>query len=190
MTFHLYLNCLFIPCRVMRNKQVTTWKMKTKKPELVIESVRTFADPKFGVDLFKLESPLTAQDVPGVDGEGADKAQALFDEMGQAAGRPWVMLSAGAGKEDFRRILTHAYKAGAAGYLAGRAIWLDAFQHFPDWDAIRNGLRNDAAPYMKTLNDLTDAQATPWFNHPNFIESGVDVAPADETFRAQYKSWS
>ncbi len=33
-------------------------EMRSKRPELVLESVRTFADPKYGVDLFKLESPL------------------------------------------------------------------------------------------------------------------------------------
>ena len=59
----------------------------------------------------------------------------MFDHLGRAAGRPWVMLSAGAGKDDFRRILTFAYRAGASGYLAGRAIWWDAFQSFPDLDA-------------------------------------------------------
>ena len=30
--------------------------------------------------------------------------QALFDEMGRLAGRPWVMLSAGAGKAEFRNV--------------------------------------------------------------------------------------
>lgn len=165
-------------------------EMKSKKSELVIESVRTFADPKFGVDLFKVESPMAAGDVPGTDGDGADAAQALFDELGKAADRPWVMLSAGAGKEDFRRILTHAYKAGASGFLAGRAIWLDAFQAFPDWNAIRQGLREDAAPYMKSLNALTDAEATPWIEHKNFKNAGANVAPADETFRVHYQGWS
>ena len=86
-------------------------EMKTKKPELVLESVRTFADAKYGVDLFKLESPLAADDVPGVGGAGWEAAQELFDALGQAAGRPWVMLSAGAGMAAFRNILTHAYRA-------------------------------------------------------------------------------
>jgi len=31
-------------------------EMKTKRPELVLESVETFAAPRFGVDLFKVES--------------------------------------------------------------------------------------------------------------------------------------
>ncbi len=162
-------------------------EMKTKKPELVIESVRTFADDRYGVDVFKLESPLAASDTPGVDGDDAEEAQRYFDELGAAAGRPWVMLSAGAGKEEFRKVLTHAYRAGASGYLAGRAIWLEAFQAFPDWDAIRNGLRQDAASYMRALNELTDADATPWTQHPKFDQTGGDIAPNNETFRIHYQ---
>lgn len=66
--------------------------------------------------------------------------------MGRIAGRPWVMLSAGAGKLQFRNILTHVYRAGASGYLAGRAIWLDAFAHFPDWTRINAELSCEAWP--------------------------------------------
>ncbi len=161
-------------------------EMRTKKPELVLESVRAFADPKFGVDVFKLESPLAAEDVPGVGRDGWQDAQTWFDQLGDAAGRPWVMLSAGAGMAEFRNILTHAYKAGASGYLAGRAIWLKAFQHFPDWDAMRAGLRGDAAAYMRDLNALTDAEATPWTAHPCFGGAHVTVTPADAGFRHAY----
>ena len=164
-------------------------EMRTKKPELVLESVRTFADPKFGVDVFKLESPLAADDVPGLGEDGADGAQMWFDELNEAAGRPWVMLSAGASMEAFRRILTHAYAAGASGYLAGRAIWLKAFQNFPEWDAIRSSLRSEGVPYMQDLNELTDAQALPWFEHQQFKQTGADVSPNDADFRHAYEGF-
>ena len=163
-------------------------EMKTKKPELVLESVRTFADPKYGVDLFKLESPLAAEDVPGVGAEGAEEAQHWFNAMNEVAGRPWVMLSAGAGMDDFRRILTQAYEAGASGYLAGRAIWQKAFQSFPDWDAIRGALRAEAIDYMRDLNALTDEKAMPWQAHDCF-NGDVDVAPADASFREHYEGF-
>jgi tagatose 1,6-diphosphate aldolase len=164
-------------------------EMKSKHPKLVLESVRTFADPKFGVDLFKLESPLAAADVPGVGAPGWEDAQDWFDEIGKAAGRPWVMLSAGAGMEEFSRVLSHAYRAGASGYLAGRAIWLKAFQHFPDWDAIRRELRGEAVDYMRSLNTLTDRSAQPWHTHPCFGEGGARVEPADARFRHVYQGF-
>ena len=161
-------------------------EMKSKHPEFVLESVRTFADPKFGVDLFKLESPLAAADVPGVGAPGWEEAQRWFDAVGAAAGRPWVMLSAGAGMEEFRRILSHAYRAGASGYLAGRAIWLKAFEQFPDWDAMRRGLRGEAVEYMRSLNELTERTALPWHAHPCFGAGGARIQPADASFRHVY----
>jgi tagatose 1,6-diphosphate aldolase len=161
-------------------------EMRTKRADHVLKSVETFAAPEFRVDLFKLESPVAAADVPGVDGEGAAEVQALFDEMGRLAGRPWVMLSAGAGMAAFRRIMTHAYRAGASGYLAGRAIWAEPFRAFPDWEAIRQGLRQQAVPYMQDLNALTDAEALPWHNHPVYGADGPGLAHPDASFRTHY----
>ena len=161
-------------------------EMKTKQAQLVIDSVRAFADPRFGVDLFKLESPVPASDVPEPGSPGAAAVQALFDELDRAAGRPWVMLSAGAGMTEFRRVLHYAYSAGASGYLAGRAIWLEAFQRFPDWDGIRDELRGAAVPYMRELNELTGAMARPWHTHPCYGAAGARIEPADSTFRHVY----
>jgi len=161
-------------------------EMKTKQARLVIDSVRAFADPRFGVDLFKLESPVPAGDVPEPGAPGSEAVEALFHELDRAAGRPWVMLSAGAGMADFRRVLHYAYRAGASGYLAGRAIWLEAFQRFPDWDGIRDQLRGEAVPYMRDLNSLTDAAARPWHTHPCYGAAGARVEPADSTFRHVY----
>jgi tagatose 1,6-diphosphate aldolase len=161
-------------------------EMRTKQAGLVIDSVRAFADPSFGVDLFKLESPVPAADVPEPGAPGSDAVQGLFHELDRAAGRPWVMLSAGAGMAEFRRVLHYAYAAGASGYLAGRAIWLEAFQHFPDWDGIRDALRSESVPYMRGLNALTDAAARPWHSHPCYGPGGARVEPADSRFRHAY----
>ena len=165
-------------------------EMKSKHPQLVLDSVHTFADPKFGVDLFKLESPLAAADVPGVGAPGWEDAQRWFDALGAAAGRPWVMLSAGAGMEEFRRVLSHAYRAGASGYLAGRAIWLKAFSHFPNWDAIRADLAGEAVDYMRSLNVMTDQHAQPWHLHACYGADGARVEPADARFRHAYRGFA
>jgi len=161
-------------------------EMRGKDPHLVIDSVATFAAPEYGVDLFKLESPLAAGEVPGPGAPGSDAAQRWFDALGEAAGRPWVMLSAGAGMADFRRILSHAYAAGASGYLAGRAIWLEAFQAFPDWEAIRAGLAGAASAYMADLNRLTAEAAQPWHRHSCYGAQGACLATADASFRHHY----
>jgi tagatose 1,6-diphosphate aldolase len=156
-----------------------------KRTDHVLDSVSTFADPAFGVDLFKLESPLPASHIPDPDDSGTESVQDLFNELGRRAGRPWVMLSAGASPEEFRRILVFAARAGASGYLAGRAIWWRPFQNFPDLDLMAAELRSEAVPYMKELNRLTDALALPWFKHP-FYGDGPRLVGAGARFRHAY----
>jgi tagatose 1,6-diphosphate aldolase len=131
---------------------------------LVIESVRTFASPAFGVDLLKLESPVPAVLLPAEnDVSGVARTQSLFDEVGRVAGAiPWVMLSAGATRTQFRRVLGFAYRAGASGFLAGRAIWAEAMAAFPDLDACRAALRDSGVSYMRGLAALTGRRADGW----------------------------
>ena len=155
--------------------------MKGKKANDVLASVEEFAKPDYGVDVFKLESPVNA-----ADADGSAKVQAVFDEMGHLSGRPWVMLSAGAGKAEFREVLKHAFAAGASGFLAGRAIWLDAFQSYPDWDRIRTGLESGAVDYMAEISALADAEATNWAQHSCYGSGGARFVPADESFRHGY----
>jgi len=135
-----------------------------KHPEMVVQSVQAFADAKYGVDLFKLESPIPAGKLAphGNSAESQDQ-QRWFDAVGEACGgRPWVMLSAGAGMSEFENVLRYAYQAGANGYLAGRAIWWEALQQFPDIERVRAELNGKSSAYVQRLNALTDASATPF----------------------------
>ncbi|MGB3553764.1 MAG: tagatose 1,6-diphosphate aldolase, partial [Jannaschia sp.] len=157
-------------------------EMATKHSDHVLASVEAFAGADYGVDVFKLESPVPAKGIVAGDAS----VQALFDEMGRLAGRPWVMLSAGAGKADFRTVLEYAYAAGASGYLAGRAIWLDAFQAWPNLDAMRAGLMRDSVPYMDDLNALTDAKAMPWHDHAAYAGNGLAFVDPSAGFRHGY----
>lgn len=128
----------------------------------VIDSVHDFADEACGVDLFKLESPWPMSALPDPDGPGAAAAQAVFDAMGVACrGTPWVMLSAGAGPEAFGRAVTFAGRAGASGFLAGRAVWAEALQAWPDVEATRRRLRDDAVPVLQRLAERVKRVATP-----------------------------
>jgi tagatose 1,6-diphosphate aldolase len=138
-----------------------------KLPGLVIESVREFAKPEYGVDLLKLESPLSASSLPARDGSAAAlAAQKEFDAIGDICrerGIPWVLLSGGAAPEKFERVLEFAYAAGAGGFLAGRTIWLSAvLKNFPDRAAVAASLRKEGVAVLKRLNDLTTAKGTKW----------------------------
>ena len=137
-----------------------------KMPELVIESVREFAKPRYGVDLFKLESPLPGASLAARDGSETQRsAQRHFDDMGavcREAGIPWVMLSAGVTPRQFVRVMEYAYAAGAHGFLAGRAIWLDAMQHFPDLAHCAEQLARDGKASLDELAALTRRAGHAW----------------------------
>lgn len=137
-----------------------------KQPELVLESVREFAQPRYGVDLFKLESPLPGAALPARDGSAAhQQAQTYFDQLGticRDAGLPWVMLSAGVTSAQFARVMEYAYGAGANGFLAGRAIWWQAMQQFPDLSACEAALRRDGSLTLSELIALTKSQGRVW----------------------------
>ena len=132
----------------------------------VIDSLREFAKPTYGVDLFKLESPLAGPNLPATDGTAPHKAaQKWFNEIGcicREAGVPWVMLSAGVTPEQFLRVMVYAYAAGANGFLAGRAIWANGLQQFPDLAACHEALRTEGLQTLQSLTDLTRKVGQAW----------------------------
>jgi tagatose 1,6-diphosphate aldolase len=159
--------------------------LDANRTALVLESMRHFAGPEFGVDIYKLEPPAMLRGVPSPDGPQAAAVQAAYDRLGALTTRPWVLLSAAAGPDDFRRSLTYAYRAGASGYLYGRAIWQSAFERFPDMAAMERELDASSAPYVQGLNELTDRLATPWPRHPAW-QGGVVMAGDGPAFAEQY----
>jgi tagatose 1,6-diphosphate aldolase len=158
-----------------------------KRPDLVIETVREFAKPDYAIDIFKLETPVAANTVPAPEEESSAVAdtQAWFGRIDALLDRPWVMLSAGAGMEPFRRVLTYAFRAGASGYLAGRAIWWEAFKAWPDQAAFEAGLAAGGVGYMQRINEALRRDATPWWNRPAFAE-GLGMEPGGESFVERY----
>ncbi len=157
-----------------------------KMPDLVIESVREFAKPRYGVDLFKLESPLPGATLPARDGSDAQvSVQQHFDALGEicrGAGIPWVMLSAGVTSMQFVRVMEYAYAAGASGFLAGRAIWLDAMQHFPDLARCAEQLARDGKATLDELAALTRRAGHAW----RADYSAFDSLQAEGEFCAAY----
>lgn len=138
-----------------------------KRAAHVIDSVREFAKPEYGVDLFKLESPIPASSLPAMDGgREAMEASKHFEAIGEIcaeAGIPWVLLSAGASTEKFELVLRYSYAAGAQGFLAGRTIWLDAVQsHFPDQDAVLKALKSGGIEILQRFSEVTRKEAKPW----------------------------
>ena len=155
-------------------------EMKNKKADHVLGSVEEFSKKKYGVDVFKLESPVNANQITEDD-------LSSFKEMGDLAGRPWVMLSAGAGKNDFKNVLRLAFQAGCSGFLAGRAIWLDAFSHYPDWEEIESQLKGSSANYLSEISCFAEKQALPWNKHKCYSKEGSFFPYKTSEFRHVYE---
>ncbi len=162
-------------------------RLEAQRTRLVLDSMRDFASAEFGVDIYKLEPPFALRAVPDPDGAQAAAVQRAYDELGALTTRPWVLLSAAAGPADFERSLTYAYRAGASGYLCGRAIWQSAFERFPDMGALEHELESVSSRYVQALNALTDRLATPWQKHPAW-SGGVAMAGDGPAFAQQYPS--
>jgi tagatose 1,6-diphosphate aldolase len=105
------------------------------KPSLVERATRTFAAPEFGIDILKVELPVSFGHVEGL-GEPTmtmAEAEAAFRNAAAAAGDiPILYLSAGVTFEQFEAGLKLARCAGVdpAGFMCGRAVWSDAIGVF------------------------------------------------------------
>lgn len=148
--------------------------------DVVVESVREFAKPEYQVDLFKLESPVPPKIVNSTAVNSESDIQLAFDALGKAcsdADIPWVLLSAGVTTEQFVRLLGFAYKAGANGFLAGRAIWKAPLDAFPDIEATRKAMQSQGTDALLKIIDFTREQAHPvTINNPAYTACNADAA--------------
>lgn len=158
-----------------------------KRPEMVIDTVKEFRKERYGVDIFKLETPLPANTIadPDADSPESRSAQEWFNQIDLLLDRPWVMLSAGAGMEPFRRVLTYAFRAGASGYLAGRAIWWGAAEQFPDLDAFRAQIRAQGVPYAEKIQHTLQQYGRPWTEKMG-VKGEVRLSHAGPSFYENY----
>lgn len=153
------------------------------RTEHVLKSVEAFADPTFGVDIYKLETPCDADGL-ATDEQARQALTALFARMTACLQSPWVMLSAAAEPEDFAAVLRSAYAAGCNGFLAGRSIWKSAAEAYPDLPEVRKRLSLEGLPYLESLNQLTDKFGTHYEAH-----SAVPVASSVEHFPLAFEGF-
>jgi tagatose 1,6-diphosphate aldolase len=161
----------------------STDEFARKKPDLVIRSAREFSAPKYKVDVLKLEFPANLKKTREFCGGAFDgqEHQAVYQlsevrefcrQLNEAAGMPWVILSAGVGIEEFLIQVELATEAGASGFLCGRAIWKDAVPFYPDVARMEEWLRSEGAYNFVRANAYAH-RALPWFGHGRFREGVV-----------------
>lgn len=116
----------------------------------VVEGVRRFG--ALGVDVLKIQFPFDTS----ADSSRAAWADACA-EVDETSLVPWALLSEGRGFDEFRELVTIGCRAGASGFVAGRAIWGIALDH-PD--AIR-----ESASRLSELRVIATGNARSWRAH-------------------------
>lgn len=137
-----------------------------RKPELIIQAARDLAGLR--IDVLKTEFP------------GDQAACARLDE---ASPVPWVLLSAGVDFETFTRQVEVACRAGASGFLGGRAVWEDGLRITDPVDR-RRWLRTAAADRMRRLHDIARRHGRPWWK--KFGDTLDAFAPVDDAWYRTY----
>ncbi|RGE47902.1 tagatose-bisphosphate aldolase [Mannheimia granulomatis] len=139
------------------------------KPRKVIEAMKFFADPRFGVDVLKVEVPVVMSYVEGfAEGEvlyTEVEAKAFFKAQSEATNLPFIFLSAGVSAKLFQQTLEFAKNAGSQfnGVLCGRATWTGGAETYKEKgvDAAREWLKTQGQQNISELLEVLKRTATP-----------------------------
>ena len=109
-------------------------------------------------ELGPLRPSLYKAQVPSQGRGPAAEIAAVCDRLTATLPVPWVALSQGVTIADFPGAVEIACRAGASGFLAGRAIWSDtvgAADHAAE-------IRRRSVDRLHRLGDIVDEHARPW----------------------------
>lgn len=142
------------------------------KPYKVNEAMKLFSEPRYNVDVLKVEVPVNMNFVEGFAKDGVEpvyslaEAKAFFKEQSDATHLPFIFLSAGVSAELFQETLKVAHEAGSQfnGVLCGRATWKEAVTVFADQgaDAARAWLDETGRQNINDLNRVLRETAVSW----------------------------
>jgi tagatose 1,6-diphosphate aldolase len=124
-----------------------------EREQVIVESARKLSD--LGITILKAEFPVDYTAMP-------DEARwlAACRKLTQASVVPWVLLSAAAPYDVFKRQVQAAATAGASGVMVGRAAWQEAGSL--TGQARMDFLHGEARRRMQELSDILAANARPW----------------------------
>ena len=125
------------------------------KPELVIETTRQIT--ALPIDVLKAEFPADMKFE-----QDEKKLLELCRELDRASRLPWVLLSAGTNFETFHKQVEIACKAGASGFLAGRALWQEGVRIRSREERFKF-FQTTAAPRIQRLKELVKQYGRPWY---------------------------
>jgi tagatose 1,6-diphosphate aldolase len=144
------------------------------KPAAVTRYMEEFSQPRYGVDVLKVEVPFNIKYVQGSRAFAGDSAYSmndamrLFREAADAAQKPFIYLSAGVSNEVFLETLELAAQAGTkfSGVLCGRATWQEGIPVYAreGYDALVGWLQEKGVANIEALNAVLAQGAQPWWD--------------------------
>lgn len=138
-----------------------------KKPGFVIETVRQLTP--LPIDVLKVEFPAD------FDYETDERRLLeLCRQLDEAATVPWVILSAGIDYPAFRKEVELACRAGASGFLGGRAIWQEAIAMMERKERVKF-LSTTVVDRLKELTEIATRYGTPWYRKLNLDSSRLAI---------------
>jgi len=153
------------------NKEASPEDFAKVKPKLVVETARQIT--ALPIDVLKAEFPADLE-------YEKDKARLsdLCHQLNEASQVSWVILSAGVNFELFYQEVELACRAGASGFLAGRALWQEATQ-IKSREERLNFLETTVVSRLESLTELANAYGTPWY-------ARLEAGEVDENWHRRY----
>lgn len=162
-----FLEILSYDCKIDDNSTAEYAKVKPRK---VIEAMKVFSDPRYNVDVLKVEVPVNMKFVEGFsDGETVytkEEAANYFKLQEESTSLPYIYLSAGVSAKLFQDTLKFAHDSGAKfnGVLCGRATWANGVEVFAKEGekATVEWLNTIGRKNIEELNEVIEKTATSW----------------------------
>ncbi|MHC5227272.1 tagatose-bisphosphate aldolase [Enterococcus sp. LJL99] len=139
------------------------------KPHKVNDMMKEFSDPRYNVDVLKVEVPVNMSYVEGFGSEivySRKEALDFFKEQSEGTSLPFIFLSAGVSANLFQETLRFAKEANSAfnGVLCGRATWADGVEPFVTQGeaAARDWLKTEGRKNIEELNAVLNETAHSW----------------------------
>ena len=162
-----FLEILSYDCKIDDNSTAEYAKVKPRK---VIEAMKVFSDPRYNVDVLKVEVPVNMKFVEGFsDGETVytkEEAANYFKLQEESTSLPYIYLSAGVSAKLFQDTLKFAHDSGAKfnGVLCGRATWANGVEVFAKEGekATVEWLNTIGRKNIEELNEVVERTATSW----------------------------
>lgn len=154
-----------------RVQEKSAEEFSRSKPPLVVETARQIT--ALPIDILKAEFPVDL-----LLEKDERHALQVCEELNQASTVPWVILSGGVDFETFYQQVEIACKAGASGFLAGRALWQDATPIASRKERMRF-LKTVVKDRLLTLTKLANTYGTPWYAKLGLKEGNLSPVSGD-----------